>query len=138
MGAPSVGLQVGYRETTIVAFIMDQKTLDRAFEANLTFGSSSGTTLGYVGDNDTSKGSSTLHSVHAMVESGGVYAGLSLDGYVIGPRAKHNLAYYGVAKTPYEILVERQVQRPDARVLLAALGQAPANGSSSERQVQRP
>lgn len=124
VGAPSVGLQLGYQEASIVVFIMDQPTLDRAINANLTFGSSSGATLGYVGDHDATDGKVTEAAVYAMVESGGIYAGVSLDGYVVGPRAKHNLAYYGVDKTPREILIERQAHRSDARVLLAALGGA--------------
>jgi lipid-binding SYLF domain-containing protein len=121
VGAPSIGLQVGYQEATIVAFIMDQPTLNRALEANLTFGSNSGATIGYVGDNDTTAGKVMTPNVYAMVESGGIYAGLSIDGYVIGPRAKHNLAYYGESKTPQQILIERQVHRTDARVLTTAL-----------------
>jgi lipid-binding SYLF domain-containing protein len=122
VGAPSVGLQVGYQEATIVAFIMDQSTLDRALSANLTFGSNSGATIGYVGDNDSTTGKVMAPNVYAMVESGGIYAGLSIDGYVIGPRAKHNIAYYGVDKTPQQILIEHQVHREDAQVLISALG----------------
>jgi lipid-binding SYLF domain-containing protein len=113
---------VGYQEATIVAFIMDQSTLDRALSANLTFGSNSGATIGYVGDNDSTTGKVMAPNVYAMVESGGIYAGLSIDGYVIGPRAKHNIAYYGVDKTPQQILIEHQVHREDAQVLISALG----------------
>jgi lipid-binding SYLF domain-containing protein len=124
LGAPSVGLQVGYQRASIVVFIMDQATLDRALYGNLTIGSSAGATLGAVGDHDRTVGAVTAPSVVSIVEAGGAYAGVSLDGYVVGPRAKHNLAYYGVAETPTEILIERRVRRADAHVLSDALRKA--------------
>ena len=127
VGAPSIGLQAGYQEATVILFIMDRKTLDRALDTSLTLGASSGATLGMVGERDNTAGSVDKANVYQMVEAGGVYAGLSLQGYVIGARGNHNLEYYGRSLTPREIVVDRLVQRPDANVLRSSLSspQAP-------------
>jgi SH3 domain-containing YSC84-like protein 1 len=69
-------------------------------------------------------------NVYQMVEAGGVYAGLSLQGYVISARDKHNLAYYGRPRTPREIVVDRLAQRQDADVLRGALTARPAQSAN--------
>ena len=125
LGAPSIGLQAGYQEATVILFIMDQRTLEQALDSSLTLGSSSGATLGTIGERDTTAGSVDKPNVYQMVEAGGVYAGLSLQGYVISARDKHNLEYYGKARTPREIVVDRLAQRADADVLRSALAARP-------------
>jgi len=121
LGAPSIGLQAGYQEATVVLFIMDRKTLEQALDSSLTLGASSGATLGTIGERDTTANTVDKANVYQMVESGGVYAGLSLAGYVISARAQHNLEYYGKARAPREIVIERMAQRTDAKVLCDAL-----------------
>ena len=127
LGAPSIGLQAGYQEATVVLFIMDRRTLEQALDASLTLGASSGATLGTVGERDTTANAVDKANVYQVVESGGVYAGLSLQGYVISARDTHNLEYYGKARTPGEIVVVRLAQRPDAEVLREALAARPAS-----------
>ena len=121
LGAPSIGLQAGYQQATVILFIMDERTLEQALDSSLTLGSSSGATLGTIGERDTTAGSVDKPNVYQMVEAGGVYAGLSLQGYVISARSKHNLEYYGKPETPREIVVDRLAQRADANVLRDAL-----------------
>lgn len=124
LGAPSVGLQIGYQETTIVLFVMDDATLDRVMRSSLTLGTQSGAALGDVVE--PAGGATTQSSVNApriyqAVESGGVYAGVSLDGYVINARESFNTAYYGSDATVRKILLEGTLHRPENRVLIDAL-----------------
>jgi len=127
LGAPSIGLQAGYQEATVILFIMDRRTLEQALDSSLTLGASSGATLGTLGEREATSNTVDKANVYQMVESGGVYAGLSLQGYVIGARDSHNLEYYGKAQTPREIVVERLAQRSDAAVLRDALTASRAN-----------
>lgn len=60
-----------------------------------------------------------------MIDADGVFAGVSLDGYVIGARSRYNLEYYGKSLTPREILIDGTVRKREAGVLARALALAP-------------
>jgi lipid-binding SYLF domain-containing protein len=121
VGSPSIGLQLGYQQATVVLFIMDQPTLERALHSSFTLGTKSGATLGYVGDNDRTRGKPVSANIYQLVDADGVFAGVSLDGYVIGARSQHNRDYYGRPTTPRQILLEGAGHKPEAGVLDRAL-----------------
>jgi len=122
LGAPSVGLQIGYQEATVVLFFMEDQAVQQALHSDITLGTSSSLALGNVGDHEG--GAEVLSKpIYQVVEAGGVFAGVSLNGYVIGARNKHNAAYYGAGVTPREILIDRSVHRADASVLKNALAE---------------
>jgi lipid-binding SYLF domain-containing protein len=121
LGSPSIGLQVGYQQATVVLFIMDQSTLDHTLNTSIALGGKAGVSLGDVDDNGGTKGSVATANIIQLVDAEGAFAGLSLDGYVIGARNGQNLAYYGKSVTPREILVDGAIQRADAGVLDRAL-----------------
>lgn len=121
LGSPSIGLQVGYQQATVVLFIMDQSTLDHALNTSIALGGKAGVSLGDVDDHGGTKGGVATANIYQLVDAEGAFAGLSLDGYVIGARSGQNLAYYGKAVTPREILIEGTAQRADAAVLDRAL-----------------
>jgi lipid-binding SYLF domain-containing protein len=121
LGAPSVGLQIGYREATVVLFFMEDAALEQALQSDLTLGTSTGVAVGTVGEHEKSESEVLSKPIYQAVETGGAFAGVSLDGYVIGARNKHNFAYYGVAATPRDILIHRTVHRAGAEVLKRAL-----------------
>lgn len=125
VGAPSLGLQVGYQQATVVLFIMDQPTLERALHSNFTLGTKAGVTVGYVDENGKTKGNVVTANIYQLVDAQGVFAGVSLDGYVIGTRPGHNRDYYGRSATPRQILLEGAVDNPAASVLARALAPRP-------------
>jgi lipid-binding SYLF domain-containing protein len=122
LGAPSVGLQVGYQEATVILFIMDDRVLEHALHSDFTLGGTTSITLGHLGEGGESEREAFSKPVYQVVDVAGAFAGISLDGYVIGLRNKHNYAYYGAPATPRAILIERTHSRPEAEVLLRALG----------------
>jgi len=121
LGSPSVGLQIGYQEATVVLFIMDQSTLEHALRSSTALGSKAGTTLGNVDEHGGTQGNVITANIYQVVDAKGAFAGVSLDGYVIGARSRQNLEYYGKALTPREILIEGSAQRAEADVLDRAL-----------------
>jgi lipid-binding SYLF domain-containing protein len=94
LAAPSVGLQIGYLEATVVLFIMEQKTLETALHSDVTLGSSSSVALGTLSEH-RSEGEVYSKPIYQLLEARGAFVGASLDGYVISARNKHNQAYYG-------------------------------------------
>ena len=121
LGAPSVGLQIGFQEATVVLFVMQRDMLERLLDGELTLGKNVSAVLGARGERGQSEAELVSKPIYALVDAGGVYAGISLDGYVIAPRQKHNVAYYGEAATPRAILIERTFHRAEASVLVDAL-----------------
>lgn len=121
LGAPSVGLQIGYQEASVVLFFMTDAAVEQALRADFALGASQGVALGRVGERGDTQSEVFSKPIYQMVEAGGVFAGLSLDGYVIGARSKHNVAYYGEGATPHGILIQRAFRNPHAEVLRRAL-----------------
>jgi len=120
LGAPSVGLQIGYQEATVVLFFMDDAVLQKALHSDVTLG---GNTSFALGDIAAEQSQSEVFSkpIYQLVEARGAFVGASLDGYVISARNKHNEAYYGAPVTPRAILIDRTSVRPEADILLRAL-----------------
>ena len=54
----------------------------------------------------------------------GAYAGLDLQGAVVGVRGKMNKAYYGKEVSPIQIIVENKVQDEGTAKLRSALKKA--------------
>jgi lipid-binding SYLF domain-containing protein len=121
LGAPSIGLQAGYQETSVVLFIMDDATLDRAYGSSLTLGTQAGVALGDVLEPGGTAGRAIAPKIYQVVESGGVFAGVSLDGYVIESRESHNAAYYGSDASVRTILSDSEPTRAENIALDAAL-----------------
>lgn len=121
LGAPSVGLQLGYQEAMVVLFLMEDSVLQRALHSDVTLGASTSFALGDAGAAGQSEHEILAKPIYQLVEARGAFVGASLDGYVISARNKHNQAYYGEPATPHGILIERKHSRPEAQVLLRAL-----------------
>lgn len=121
VGAPSVGFQIGYQEATVVLFFMEDKALEQALHSDFTLGTNSTVALGEVGERGKSQADTIAKPIYQLVEAGGVFAGVSLDGYVIASRNQRNAEYYGTGATPRAILFDRTFSRPEASVLHTAL-----------------
>src|SRR5262245_55916647 len=74
LGAPSVGLQVGYQEATMVLFFMEQQAVEQALHSDITLGTSSSLALGQVGDHDQGGAEVLSKPIYQVVEAGGVFA----------------------------------------------------------------
>lgn len=135
LGAPSVGLQAGFRESTAVLFIMNDITLQALLHSSMTLGAQTSATLGHVGERGLTEGEVIKKDIYVLAEAGGAFAGVSLDGYVIATRKAHNDRYYGPSATPRGILIERRFSNAGAAALQEALRQ---NAQPPEPEAQAP
>jgi lipid-binding SYLF domain-containing protein len=135
MGAGSAGLQVGYQEATVVLFFMKEAALRSTIERGITLGSDATVAAGTVGGSGKGVAGTAASDIYQFIEVGGLFAGLSLDGTVVGARDSFNRAYYGADATPYSILLERRHAAPGAttlhQVLAMQVPAAPAGGTST-------
>jgi len=121
LGAGSAGFQLGYQEATVVLFFMNRAALMSAIGRGLTLGADVSVAAGTLGDTGEATAATTSSDVYQLVDVGGLFAGVSLDGTVVGARETHNQAYYGPEATTYRIVVERQFDAGGTAALKSVL-----------------
>jgi lipid-binding SYLF domain-containing protein len=122
IGAGSVGLQIGYQETSVLLVFMSRPALLSAVERGVTLGTDVSVAAGTIGDSGEARRQSASRDVYYFALARGVFAGASLDGAVVSSRAAHNRAYYGPDATTQGIVLDRRFDHPGSAELKAALG----------------
>ena len=103
-GGVGFGLQIG-AEVTGFVFILNTDAAVQAFsrDVNVTLGGDISVAAGPLGRN-AEAGITPLAAIYTYSRSQGLFAGVSLEGTVIGTRNDANAEYYGRRVTPEEIL----------------------------------
>ena len=103
-GGMGFGFQIG-AEVTEFVIILNTDAAVKAFsqDANVVLGGGLSVAAGPVGRN-VEGGLTPLAAVYTYSQSQGLFAGISLEGAVIGLRNDANTEYYGRAVSPGEIL----------------------------------
>ena len=120
-GGVGFGFQIGASETEFI-FILNTHEAVEAFAhgGNVQFGGDISVAAGPVGR--TAEGNVTpVAAVYAYSRSQGLFAGVSLEGTVIGARDETNAEYYGRPVTPGQILSGKVKAPAGARKLQKAL-----------------
>jgi lipid-binding SYLF domain-containing protein len=121
-GGAGWGLQIGAQVTDFV-IVLNNDSAVRAFArgGNLTLGADVSAAAGPVGR--TASGAVTpTAAVYTYSKSKGLFAGVSLEGAVIGTQRNSNFSYYGRPVRADEILAGLDTPPPGAAVLRRALG----------------
>lgn len=121
LGAGSLGAQIGYQEATVILFLMTDAALVSAINSGVTLGTDTSVAAGTMGDSGEASGKSASKDIVQLVDVGGIFAGVSLDGTVVGSRQEFNRAYYGPEATTWGIVMERRFEAANAARLHAAL-----------------
>jgi lipid-binding SYLF domain-containing protein len=121
LGAGSAGFQLGYQEATVLLFFMNESALMSAIGRGLTLGADASVAAGTMGDSGKAASTSTGSDIYQLVDVGGVFAGVSLDGTVVSARETFNREYYGPTASTYGIVVERKLDAGGTAALKAAL-----------------
>lgn len=121
MGAVSFGLQIGGEAAETVILAMTQKAVDALYTSSVKLGGDTSVALGPVG---AGAKANVMVDFIAFSKSKGAYAGINLEGSVVGVRDSLNRAYYGKDVSPVQIIVEKKVSNKGADPLRADLKQA--------------
>lgn len=115
------GLQIG-AEVSDFVIVLNNDAAIRAFSrgGNVTLGADISAAAGPVGRTAEANVAPTA-AVYTYSRSKGLFAGVSLEGAVIGTRKGANLRYYGRPVSAYDILHGRVVAPPGAATLRQAL-----------------
>lgn len=117
-GGAGFGLQIG-AEVTEFVLILNTDAAVQAFshDVNFTLGGDISVAAGPLGRH-AEVGVTPVAAIYTYSRSQGLFAGISLEGTVIGTRNDANAEYYGRRVTPEEIL-SRQVPPPPGAQRLA-------------------
>lgn len=122
LGSGSFGLQFGVRQTSVVMVFLTQESFNRAVDTGFTIGLDARVAAGTLDAGGEVSTKSAPSDIVYFAESSGVFAGISLDGGVVGIRNSYNEQYYNAPGiTPRQIVLERQYANPDADGLIRAL-----------------
>jgi lipid-binding SYLF domain-containing protein len=121
-GGAGWGLQIGAQATDFV-FVLNNNAAVRAFsrDGNVTLGADASVAAGPVGR--TAEGAITPKAaIYTYSRSKGLFAGVSLEGAIIGTQKDENARYYRQPVRAIDILTGRVASPPGAARLRAALG----------------
>src|SRR5215475_10676091 len=120
-GGAGFGLQIG-AEVTEFVMILNTDAAVQAFsrDVNVTLGGDISVAAGPIGQN-AEIGIMPIAAIYTYSRSQGVFAGVSLEGTVIGTRNDANAEYYGRRVTPEEILSGKVLPPPGAVRLVQVL-----------------
>jgi lipid-binding SYLF domain-containing protein len=120
-GGVGFGLQIG-AEVTEFVMILNTDAAVQAFsrDVNFTLGGDVSVAAGPIGLT-ASIGVMPIAAIYTYSRSQGVFAGVSLEGTVIGTRNDANAEYYGRSVTPEEILSGKVPPPPGATRLVQVL-----------------
>jgi SH3 domain-containing YSC84-like protein 1 len=120
-GGAGFGFQIG-AEVTEFVMVLNTDAAVKAFsgDANVTLGGDISVAAGPIGRH-AEAAVTPVAAVYTYSRSQGLFAGISLEGTVIGTRNDANAAYYGRRVTAREILSGKVAPPPGAKRLLQVL-----------------
>jgi SH3 domain-containing YSC84-like protein 1 len=120
-GGAGFGFQIG-AEVTEFVMVLNTDEAVKAFsrDANVTLGGGISVAAGPIGRH-VEAAITPVAAVYTYSRSQGLFAGISLEGTVIGTRNEANAAYYGRPVAAEEILSRKVAPPPGARRLLQVL-----------------
>ena len=123
----SFGWQIGGQSTDLVLVFKSSKSIDNIARGKLTLGGDAAIAAGPVGRQTTAATDARLAAeVYSYSRSRGLFAGLALEGAMIGIDDAANRAFYGnKGITSQEVLADQSLATPaSARRFILALEQA--------------
>ena len=120
-GGAGFGFQIG-AEVTEFVMVLNTEEAVKAFsrDVNITLGGDISVAAGPIGRH-VEAAITPVAAVYTYSRTQGLFAGISLEGTVIGARNDANAAYYGRPVTPEEILSGKVTPPSGARRIIQAL-----------------
>jgi lipid-binding SYLF domain-containing protein len=124
MGEASFGLQIGGDAAEIVLFALTDRGVSALLAPSVKLGTQVSLAAGPYGAGAAAATANLSADIISYVRAKGLYAGVSVDGSVLGVRTALNRAYYGKEVSPTDILISGTAKNPDAAPLIQALDKA--------------
>lgn len=130
LGQASFGFQAGADAAEAVVVALTERGVQALLSTSAKLGANASVAVGPVGVGAEAATANLSADLVSYTRNKGLYAGVSLEGAIVGARDEWNRSYYGKAVTPADILNEREVSNPHSTRLIAAVARV-AGGSAS-------
>ncbi len=122
LGGLSFGFQIGASSNDLVLAFKTKKSIDGLISSKLTLGVDASVAAGDEGRSAAFNSDIFLQSeVYTYSRSKGLYAGLSLEGSVLGVDELANEMYYGAPTSPTDIINNYKINPPRSSEVLRIL-----------------
>src|SRR5689334_13679609 len=122
LASASLGVQIGLQSAEMIMFVMSDRALQALLQKEFKFGAQASLAVITIGSNAQAASSPDVDAdIIVWAKAQGAYAGLTLEGSVLKPRASFNQAYYSQPVTPADIVVRASVYNPAADSLREVL-----------------
>ncbi|HWT81662.1 MAG TPA: lipid-binding SYLF domain-containing protein, partial [Candidatus Methylomirabilis sp.] len=121
IGEVSFGLQIGGEASEIILVAMTERGVSALLSASTKLGANTSIAVGPVGAGAAAATQNLSADIISFGRAKGLYAGISVDGAIVGVRGSLNKGYYGKEVTPTDILIKRKVRNPKSKGLIDAV-----------------
>jgi lipid-binding SYLF domain-containing protein len=123
MGSGSVGLQIGIQDAEILFIVLTEKGLQALLNSQFKIGADAGIAVATLGAGVSGSTTAAFRAdIVAFSLARGLFAGIALDGSLIGVRSDWNQAYYGKPLAAQQIVLQGEGSNPGAEPLREILG----------------
>ena len=132
MGSGSIGFQIGIQDSAILMMILTDKGLGAVMDSQFKFGGDVGIAVATLGAGVEGATTADLGAdIVAFSQARGLFAGISLQGSVLGIRSEWNRAYYGRDMGARQIVVDMGGRNQGAEPLREMLTRTGATRSAA-------
>ncbi|MBD3296886.1 MAG: hypothetical protein GF392_05910 [Candidatus Omnitrophica bacterium] len=122
IGGGSFGFQIGGQATDVILVIMNKRGVESFVHSNVTLGGEASVAAGPVGRKAQLETDVLMNAgVFSYSRSKGLFAGISLEGAVVGPMKNLNADYYGEDVTGDDILTGDVEPTDEGKKLISAV-----------------
>lgn len=127
-GSGSIGLQIGIQDAEVLMIVRTEKGVRALLDSQFKIGADAGISFVTLGAGVQGATTAAFRAdIVAYAKSRGLYAGISLDGGLLGARTEWNQAYYGQPLAAQQIVLEGQGKNPGADPLRETLARYSGN-----------
>lgn len=122
IGEVSFGLQIGGQASEIILVALSDRGVSALLAPSGKLGANTSIAVGPVGAGASAATQNLSADIISFGRAKGAFAGISVDGAIVGVRGSLNEAYYGKKEiTPTDILIKRTVHNPQSKGLIDAV-----------------
>lgn len=124
LGSGSVGFQIGIEDAQLVMIVLTDKGLRALLDTQFKIGANASIAFATLGAGVGGGSSTALDAdIVAFQNNRGLFAGVALDGGIIGTRSDFNQAYYGQPYAAQQIVLQQVAHNPGDEPLKQMLTQ---------------
>jgi SH3 domain-containing YSC84-like protein 1 len=122
IGSGSIGLQIGVQDSEVVFLVLTERGLHALLDSQFKVGADASIAVATLGAGVSGSTTAALRAdIVAFAKVSGLFAGISLEGSLIGAKSGWNQSYYGRPMAAQQIVLQGEASNPGAAPLSETL-----------------